>query len=621
LNVQAALDAIMPEDDYGSTLATAHQLGSLAGVQTIQGLVGRIDDVDYFTFTAGATGTARFSAECQSSLDAVLSRVGGSSSMQGGALTFEVVAGQQYTISLGSSAGLGGYELTAELDGGGEAWGAVHQMRLDGVSLTQPQTYIVQATRSGVLTFEAFFAHAGGDLNLAVHDAGGNLLGAASGQGNSERIDVYVTAGQTYRLETSGANLDVDFRVTNLVALDNGQATVHGTSGDDAFTFSAGSSLFASVNGVQYTFGRQQVSSVAFDGGGGNDAIDVAGSSGADRTALRPGRFTMNGEEGAASNFSASGVNLETIRISGGQGVDTANVYDSAGDDRFVTRPGSTIMQGPGYYNFVRGFERVAGYSAAGGRDTAYFYDSTGDDTLRSSPRQVELTGNGFRLIASGFGRTYANASQGGFDRAFLFGSSGRDQFTGSPTLSVLVGSGFANSASGFDRVETHGMGGDDLAVLSDSVGDDRLIALPNHVVLEGANFSIIVRDFAETAAFATAGGNDRATLYGSDGDDLFEGGAFWGRMTTEASTNTANGFARTYARAVDGGADRAVFYDVGRGDLLYGRDDLAMLYSPGYRGYAYGFDEVGGHAASGASAKADVSAVDYLFNRVGAWS
>lgn len=510
---------------------------------------------------------------------------------------------------------------TGEQDTDASDWGAVAQSSQTDVTLGQSQAYLVQATQDGLLTIEAFFAHSGGDVNLTVYDMQGNVLAGSNGQGDIERIDIAATAGQSYRLETSGANAAVDFRLTNLVALDGDRATVFGTNGDDAFTFSAGAALRVSVNGVRYSLDRQDVSSVTFAGGAGNDAIDVSGGAGVDRATLRAGRFTMTGDEGTTATFEVSGASLETIRLTGGLGADFATFYDSVGDDRLVMRPGSTTQQGAGYFNSARGFERVAAYSTVGGRDTAYFYDSSGDDSLRASPRQVELNGDAFRVTASGYARSFAHASQGGFDRAMLFGSSGSDRFTGNPQVSVLVGAGYANSTNGFERVEAQGMGGNDSATLSDSTGNDRLTALPNFVELEGATFSIVVRDFRETAAFATAGGADRAILYGDGGDDLFEGGRFWGRMTSEEAINSASGFARTYSRAGAGGVDRAVFYDIGRGDLMYGRDDLAMHYSPGFRGYAYGFDDVAAHAKSGESANSDVTAVDYLFDRVGAWS
>ena len=52
LNMQAALDALMPADDFGSTTGTAYNLGTLSGASQVSGLIGKRSDVDYFQFTA-----------------------------------------------------------------------------------------------------------------------------------------------------------------------------------------------------------------------------------------------------------------------------------------------------------------------------------------------------------------------------------------------------------------------------------------------------------------------------------------------------------------------------------------------------------------------------------------
>ena len=57
LNFGRAIDSVMPEDDYGSTVATANSLGSVGSSVAFAGAVNRTDDFDYFNFTATASGT------------------------------------------------------------------------------------------------------------------------------------------------------------------------------------------------------------------------------------------------------------------------------------------------------------------------------------------------------------------------------------------------------------------------------------------------------------------------------------------------------------------------------------------------------------------------------------
>ena len=53
INVGAALDALMPDDDYGSSAAAAYSLGTVAGNTSFAGTIGTLTDSDYFTFTLG----------------------------------------------------------------------------------------------------------------------------------------------------------------------------------------------------------------------------------------------------------------------------------------------------------------------------------------------------------------------------------------------------------------------------------------------------------------------------------------------------------------------------------------------------------------------------------------
>ncbi|MEZ6073834.1 MAG: S8 family serine peptidase [Pirellulales bacterium] len=125
LNVGRALDIILPDDEFGSTAATAHNLGIVADTASVNGIVGRLDDVDYFRFTAGDTGTVHFGAEVAEYLTADW-RVSGASGVVVDAtgVTFDVVAGQSYTVGLATDDGIGHYSITVKVsgDGSGSNW-------------------------------------------------------------------------------------------------------------------------------------------------------------------------------------------------------------------------------------------------------------------------------------------------------------------------------------------------------------------------------------------------------------------------------------------------------------------------------------------------------------------
>lgn len=127
LNVGRALDAILPDDEFGSTAATALDLGIVAGSVSTSGVVGRLDDVDYFKFTAGDNGSVHFAATGTHDLTASWQVSGAAGVVANSAgLTFDVVAGQAYTVGLSTADGIGHYSMSVTLSGDGTGGDWVH---------------------------------------------------------------------------------------------------------------------------------------------------------------------------------------------------------------------------------------------------------------------------------------------------------------------------------------------------------------------------------------------------------------------------------------------------------------------------------------------------------------
>jgi len=118
LNLEAAIDALIPTDDFGSTLATAYNLGTVSTSTSTSGLIGTLDDQDFFSFTAGATGTVSFSATANYGLTPSYSVDGATGSVANNTLTFDVIAGDVYTVSLETAAGqgIGYYDMVLSLE-------------------------------------------------------------------------------------------------------------------------------------------------------------------------------------------------------------------------------------------------------------------------------------------------------------------------------------------------------------------------------------------------------------------------------------------------------------------------------------------------------------------------
>ena len=126
---------------------------------------------------------------------------------------------------------------------------------------------------------------------------------------------------------------------------------------------------------------------------------------------------------------------------------------------------------------------------------------------------------------------------------------------------------------------------------------------------------------FEATYAYATGGGTDYATLNDSIGSDIFTGRSTYSVMEDIGSTyrNYASGFDGVFAYSTRGGTDSANLHDAVANDTIFGRDDYCTLTGGGYLNRATGFSLVNLYRLYCGESNVDVSAVDYLFDDMGA--
>ncbi len=525
LNVQQAVDTIMPVDDFASDPAAAHALGTISHTTSLTGTIGRRDDLDWFTFTAGATGTLTLSASVTGDLLPRWELAMPSAAATGGSgdtFSFDVIGGEIYTVGLATGDGLGHYTLELDIEAAVEAidFGTVLQERFEENRIGPTgQWFTVTAANDGLLTVEAIFDHADGDVDLQVFDADRQLLAVSEGLDHFERIDVTADAGETFLIHAyvygGGSNDDVDLRITNLVRQSGTTLFVSGTDGDDRFDFAAGSTHQVSVNDVAYQFESAVVDSIRIDGRGGADTAVLVGTSGNEEAVLRVNTAEMTGP-----GYRVLTTNIETATVLAGGGTDQAVFYDSAGNDTFIGKPSYARLSGDSFYNRAEGFDQVDAYATAGGIDVAKLLDSPGDDRFVATPTYASLQGEAFISRVHFFDGVHAYATAGGLDTAKLFDSGGNDTFYADPIAGALYGDGFYNRAKYFEGVH----------------------------------------------AYATSGGEDTAWLYDSAGDDLYVGSAAADALFGQGFYNRAKYFETVHVRADSGGIDRAVLYDAALG-------------------------------------------------------
>ena len=337
-------------------------------------------------------------------------------------------------------------------------------------------------------------------------------------------------------------------------------------SGGDTFTFKDGVGTLRSSNGFSATINDTEM-------------IDVYSKGGNDRAYLydTDGDDTFVSTANDARMFGADGSKVivheypTVYALSENGGYDTALFYDSPENDTFVANPFNVRMERTGFYHNARNFDKAIGYAWNGGYDTAYLHDSAGNDTFVASPNRARMEGDNYGSYTYGFEKNLGFALNGGVDTAYLHDSTGDDAFVAHPHHARLTGDGFYNSAQSFETVTGFALnGGNDTATLHDSAGDDSFTVKPAQSTMTGDGYRNSARDFESTTGLAINGGIDAATFYDTAGDDDFISSPTVARMNTGGIKREAKNFELVNAYATAGGNDNAYLYGSPSGNSFY---------------------------------------------------
>jgi len=163
LNLEQAIDTIMPDDDFGSNAQAAFDLGTLANSKSLDGTVERLDDSDWFSFTAAQTGKVSLTVNTTHDMLADWQLGAGPSmaTLSGDALSLDVIAGETYTVGLGTLGGLGHYSIELGVEGGHSQvdWGSVARGQfLDNQIDGTGQWFAFTAAADGIMSRGPFRA-------------------------------------------------------------------------------------------------------------------------------------------------------------------------------------------------------------------------------------------------------------------------------------------------------------------------------------------------------------------------------------------------------------------------------------------------------------------------------
>jgi hypothetical protein len=448
----------------------------------------------------------------------------------------------------------------------------------------------------------------------------------ANSEGGSDVARLYDSAGDdtfvadpTYgQLSGNGfSNRANGFRYVFAYASEGGNdtATLLDSAGNDTFD---GRNDYAVLYATWFYNRASGFDTVtAHSTAGGIDIARLSDSTGDDTFTASPTEATMSGP-----GFSNRANKFRYVIGYASDGTDTATLNGSAETDTFVATPTYAVLSATTYANRVSSFDSVIASGTPGGADTARLYDSAGDDTFIAYPTEATLSGPGFSIRVDNFRYAHAYSTMGGTDTADLYDSGGSDTFVAYPSYGALYGASFYNRANYFDSVVAHSSAGADLAKLYDSPGDDIFDAYLTYAVLFGAGFSNRADGFRYVSANSDAGGMDVANLHGSAGDETITGTYEYTRLQGGATHIMARAFEQTFLRT-GGGQDKATLYDSPGDDRLAAAADWATL---SYLDRFVRLSELTSLArvtaisSRGGSDTKHVDAIDYVLETIGPW-
>jgi hypothetical protein len=282
VNLQAAIEAAMPTDQYGSTVDDAHDLGTIGQLTELTGYLARLDDQDYFQFTAAHSGELILTVTADEPvLLSSLSPEGTASphpdaeasdlSQRERWLSMQVQAGTEYIFSLAADTNITQYSVCLEPV-------AQDAVQIDG--------HVVQVT--GTAGEDAFRFNVSGEIELLVN-------------GQMHRL----ARDRVWEFQFSGGGGTDTF-------------TFHGSAENEQIQIQPGQFHAAGTGFELSACGIQRV--YAYANEGCDDVVRLTGSDGNDEFIGRPSRVCCAGPDftlrcrGSIARTSMPAVGATTLR-------------------------------------------------------------------------------------------------------------------------------------------------------------------------------------------------------------------------------------------------------------------------------------------------------------------
>ncbi|HMO14815.1 MAG TPA: S8 family serine peptidase [Pirellulaceae bacterium] len=582
INLKRAIDTIIG-DDFSRSRHDAFELGGIGGVaRSQQGIIGGRSDIDWFKFTANSSGEAVINIQGQNiSTNVFVANV--PFTVDGDQIRFQVVAGQEYRFSVSSDDALGRYQFNAKINPSVIATnvGNVVARTIQAQIVNGSRWYEVNAGNNGLFTTQAIFASGSSTAQIEVYDANMQLLGTGTTNHLQSRFDLNVSQGQKLFVRLTGEGAEVDLKFTNLICVQNQQLIAKGTAGNDVFSVDMRSNLRLTINGTSYQFNPQALNQVKIEGLTGADKLNVFTGSG-DRTTLSNGRayvqssnLTVTAEHFFRIDVVANGINDHVIFV------------DSNGNETFRYSPDQSTMRSGNYILTASGQQKTHALFSSGTDIVSVYGTQANERFVANSDRAwfFTPTGQGEKVLCVRNWSQMSVEAGGGTNSAHVNDTPFQDQFVLNSNQASRTSSLNKIVVKGFQRVNVAAGQVGDKVLIEGSAGDDRLVVEQQRIVMHNNSASLIARNFAQaTIDVSASGGNDRAVLYDTVGNDVVHSNHHVTRMESTSRVIIARGFRSVDVFSIHGGNDIAHLTGHATTQQLYYTGNAATIVGEHYQ-------------------------------------
>lgn len=211
----------------------------------------------------------------------------------------------------------------------------------------------------------------------------------------------------------------------------------------------------------------------------------------------------------------------------------------------------------------------------------------------------------------------------GGDDLAILHDSAGNDLFKATPTSATLSGPGFSSTVANCEVIHAYAKaGGDDTVKLYDSPGDDTFVGKGTFAKLYGDDFFVRTMFFEYVHAYAKNDGHDVARLRGSSEADKFVGTPTYGKLFDSNHFHRAKFFEEVHVYGQPSDGDAAYLTDSDQIDHLGAAENWAEVSGPdpAFRHLVSGFSYVQATGTTEGDTQDVAGPLTFTLVRSGTW-